>query len=181
MEGAVHRGHLAGRPRGRLDRLVLELLYGTGMRLAELIGLRCGDVDPAAGTRGCWANGTKAHPSAHPHLQQLLKDQLIARQGMTDGGTPGRSAPAHERGQPLARRSVQRTVERYLGLVTKQEGRSPHVLRHTFATHMLENGADLNAVKELLAHAGLAAPGNTPTIPWTSCGASTNKHIQGGS
>ena len=144
--------------RGRTDRLVLELLYGTGMRLAELLGLRCGDADPAAGTLRVLGKRNKERiVPLTPHLQQLLTDHLAGRRELPDGGAPGSPLLVNEGGEPLARRSVQRTVERYLGLVTKQEGRSPHVLRHTFATHMLENGADLNAVKELLGHAGLAA------------------------
>ena len=63
----------------------------------------------------------------------------------------------NEQGEPLGRRTVQRLVKHYLGGVSSQRKRSPHVLRHTFATHMLEHGADLNAVKEILGHASLAA------------------------
>ena len=86
-----------------------------------------------------------------------LKDYSTARVALL--GEPKGDEPllVGGKGEPLSRRGVQRLVAHYLGGVTSQRKRSPHVLRHTFATHMLENGADLNAVKELLGHAGLAA------------------------
>lgn len=137
------------------DRLVLELLYGTGMRLAELIGLKVGDLDSSQGTLRLLGKRSKERiVPIPPALVEGLKAHLARR-----GTALGMDAPllVGPQGKPLARRSVQRLVQRYLGTVTSQQKRSPHVLRHTFATHMLDRGADLNAVKELLGHAGLAA------------------------
>jgi len=144
---------------GQTHRLVLELLYGTGMRLAELLALTIGDAD----TRG----------RTLKVLGKRNKERIIpmsdALAGHIDAYMAGRAAIGHagaaygspllvsENGKPLARRSVQRLVVHYLSGVTSQQKRSPHVLRHSFATHMLEHGADLNAVKEILGHAGLAA------------------------
>jgi integrase/recombinase XerC len=140
--------------KGRTHRLVIELLYGTGMRLAELLGLRVGDVD--IHTRSLKVLGKRNKERIIP-----LSDALIDRikEYLSEANMPQPSAPllVDEKGQPMARRSVQRLVTHYLSAVTSQEKRSPHVLRHTFATHMLEHGADLNAVKEILGHAGLAA------------------------
>ncbi|MBL0128168.1 MAG: tyrosine-type recombinase/integrase [Flavobacteriales bacterium] len=144
--------------KGSLDRLVMEILYGTGMRLAELIGMRVSDLDTHTKTLRVLGKRNKERiiPIPTP-LLATLKDYSTARAallGEPNGGEPLLVGP---KGEPLSRRGVQRLVAHYLGGVTSQRKRSPHVLRHTFATHMLENGADLNAVKELLGHAGLAA------------------------
>lgn len=145
--------------KGATHRLVLELLYGTGMRLAELLGLTVGDADTQARTLKVLGKRNKERiiPMSDA-LAELIQHYLVARTAIGQG-PQGFAAPllVTDKGKPLARRSVQRLVVHYLSAVTSQQKRSPHVLRHSFATHMLEHGADLNAVKEILGHASLAA------------------------
>ena len=142
---------------GKRDRLVLELLYGTGIRLAELLALTDADVDAYAATLTVTGKRSKTRVIPLPAgLLSLIDAYQTARNGqfsapknnvliLTDTGT---------KAYPVL---VQRVVKRYLTLVTSLEKRSPHVLRHSFATHLLNNGADLNAIKDLLGHASLAA------------------------
>ncbi|MBK9764002.1 MAG: tyrosine-type recombinase/integrase [Flavobacteriales bacterium] len=144
--------------KGATDRLVLELLYQTGMRLAELLGLKVGDVDLSRNTLRVFGKrqkeriipiGDQMTASARHYLAE--RSTLLGVPQLNDAFL------IDPEGKPLARRSVQRLVSYYLSTVTSQQKRSPHILRHSFATHMLEHGADLNAVKELLGHANLAA------------------------
>ena len=142
---------------GLRDRLVLEMLFGTGMRLAELLALKESDVDfyekrvKVLGKRSkerlIPINATLTAVIRNYIEQKKIKkfdnDSLVLI--LTDEGKAGYP------------KFVYRLVRKYLSLITTSEKRSPHVLRHSFATSLLNRGADLNAVKELLGHASLAA------------------------
>lgn len=142
---------------GLRDRLALELLYGAGLRRAELIGLRAGDLDLRAMRLRVLGKGNKERLlPLLPALRPLVEAYLAARDGeFGEGGVPELLLTG--KGRPLYPKFVYNLVRKYLGQVTSLEKRSPHVLRHSFATHLAEHGADLNAIKELLGHASLAA------------------------
>ena len=138
------------------DRAILELLYGAGIRLSELTGLRREHVDLSTGLIRVLGKGGKERvvPVGRA-AAEAIKAYVRAR-----GGAPrGRGEPlfVNRRGQALSGRTVQRIVGRRLGQVSEARQLSPHVLRHTFATHMLNAGADLRAVQELLGHASLSS------------------------
>jgi integrase/recombinase XerC len=140
---------------GLRDRLVLEVLYGTGMRLSELVGLKETDVDTYA--LQLKVLGKRNKERIIPFTDKM-RDLIAAyRQARNSVFPSGDSFFLTDQGKPLYPKFVYRLVQRYLGIITTLEKRSPHVLRHTFATHMLNRGADINSVKELLGHANLSA------------------------
>lgn len=139
---------------GLRDRCILELLYGTGMRLSELIGLEIKDLDLSGRTVRVYGKRSKERlvPISHT-LVKLLMKYLLQRTPEEDTGC----LILTDAGKAVYPVFIQRTVKKYLSAVTTLSQKSPHVLRHTYATHLLNRGADLNAIKELLGHANLAA------------------------
>lgn len=141
---------------GKTDRLLLSLFYSTGMRLSELIGLKESAVDFARMQIKVLGKGNKERLiPIHPEVAMETKAYIQLKRN--EGFQSEDSLLVTEKGTSLSARKVYSSVNRYLSLVTTVEKRSPHVLRHTFATHLMNNGADLNAVKELLGHSSLAA------------------------
>ncbi len=138
---------------GELAHLIIDLLYSTGMRLSELINLKQNDVDIPASRLKVLGKRNKERiiPFSSGMGEQLLR--------YMNGKAPGRNEflLLTEKGEKLYTKFVYRIVNSYLSQVTTVNKKSPHILRHTFATHMLNNGADLNSIKELLGHANLAA------------------------
>lgn len=140
---------------GCRDRLILQLLYGTGMRRAELIGLKLGDIDQVKLQLKVLGKGNKERIIPFgPEIKLTLQAYLPQRQEVAAGHD---RLLVTKRGLPLYPKGVHLVVEKYLGLVTSLEKKSPHVLRHTFATHLANRGAELNAIKDLLGHANLSA------------------------
>lgn len=142
---------------GLRDKLVIELLYGTGMRLAELIGLKIADLNLYNNTLMVLGKRNKQRViPVNKSLVEAIKKYLTLRTDITDD-TTNTYLILTESGMQAYPMFIQRLVKKYLSLVTSLDQRSPHVLRHTFATHLLNRGADLNAIKDLLGHTSLAA------------------------
>ncbi|HAA12953.1 MAG TPA: integrase [Cytophagales bacterium] len=142
---------------GWRDRLIIEMLYGTGIRLSELLGLEARDIEWSGNTIKVLGKRNKERVVPFPlPLKNTLKSYLKAKNEAfeTNASTKLIVTNNGEEGYPML---VYRTVKRYLDQFTSIDKRSPHVLRHTYATHLLDKGADLNAVKDLLGHASLAA------------------------
>ncbi len=140
-------------------RAVLELFYSCGIRLSELAGLDMGDVDFHESVVKVLGKRRKERivPVGRMAKQALnvyfpLRERLLAEKGCAGE----RALFVNRNGGRLGRRQVELDVSRFLRLVSEKEHLSPHVLRHTFATHLLDNGADLRAVQELLGHSSLS-------------------------
>jgi integrase/recombinase XerC len=142
---------------GVTHRLILLLLYNTGMRRAELTGLREAQVDTGNNTLKVLGKGNKERiiPISSSLMSQVQQYMAAKRTQFEAGNTEFLLLTG--KGTPLYDRYVYSIVKQYLSLVTTIDKKSPHILRHTFATHLTGNGADLNAVKELLGHSSLAA------------------------
>lgn len=137
------------------NQVLIEVLYGTGARLSEVIALEPEHIDLQQQTITLLGKGNKQRRlPLTPHLQQLLLPYLELRQAIAP---PTMHLFITEKGKPMYPKLVYRIVKELLSLVTMQPQRSPHVIRHTFATHLLNSGADLNAIKALLGHSSLAA------------------------
>ena len=142
---------------GLRDRLLLEVLYNTGMRRAELIRLEWKNIDLVKNQFRVLGKGNKERIVPFgPELKSLLIGYQETKEA-TFGNELENLVFVTDKGAKLYPKFVYNTVKHYLSMVTTVEQRSPHVLRHSFATHLSENGADLNAIKSLLGHSNLAA------------------------
>ncbi|UII28128.1 tyrosine-type recombinase/integrase [Fulvivirga maritima] len=139
------------------DQLILELLYGTGIRLSELISLKVSDVNQA--DRTLKVLGKRNKERVLPYSVSLSKtlSEYLTLKNKHDFIKDSERLIVTDAGENCYPMMIYRTVKKYLNLFTTIEKRSPHVLRHTFATHLLNKGAELNAVKDLLGHTSLAA------------------------
>lgn len=136
------------------NALLIQLFYETGIRLSEMMGLKHRDIDFGIGQIKVLGKRNKVRyvPVNDDMMQKLKRHMSESHSRGADS-----SLFQNEKGQALSRSSFYRRVKSSLSLVTTQKKKSPHVLRHSFATHMLNNGADLNHIKEILGHANLAA------------------------
>jgi len=156
--------------RGMRDRAVLELLYGTGMRLSELVGCTIGRCDFSRGVITVLGKRNKERMlplqgKGAEYLKLYLENRFGASESIWTnresffgffGEALAEPLIAGRGKEPASRRTIQRIVLKYLGATAVLSRMSPHVLRHTFATHLLDAGADLRAVQELLGHVSLS-------------------------
>jgi integrase/recombinase XerC len=157
MNTLLHHVEFTNDWNGRTHRLLIEIFYNTGMRLSELIGLKESNIDLSNKSLKVLGKGNKErvipmNEALLTSLKSYMADKYTALQ------EPDKTVLlVDEKGCKLKPAKVYAIVRQYLGMVTTIDKKSPHVLRHSFATHLMNNGAELNAVKELLGHSSLAA------------------------
>jgi len=134
------------------DDAMLELLYGSGLRVAELCGLGLGDIDTKFRSVTVWGKGGKQRrvPISEPAAEAVTRYVTSGRAALVNDSTPAGSLFVNRRGRQMTPRDVRRVLDRRSPVPTH-----PHALRHTYATHLLDGGADLRVVQELLGHASL--------------------------
>lgn len=141
---------------GHRDQLMLELLYGTGMRRSEVANLKESDIQWDRGEINVLGKGGKSRViPVVSSLYSLLKRYKEERNTLFEKGAV--TFFVTDKGRDIYTRFVYAVSVKYLGMVTSIENKGPHLLRHTFATHLMSNGADIQAVKALLGHSSLAA------------------------
>ncbi len=142
---------------GERDKLIIELLYTTGMRRAELVNLKVQDVNFSGQVLKVLGKRNKERIlPLLPATTEQIKKYLIRRNELK-GAMDSSHLLLTKEGLKIYETLVYRTINKYFSLVSPKVKKSPHILRHTFATHLLNRGADLNSVKELLGHSSLAS------------------------
>lgn len=138
------------------DRAILELFYSSGLRVSELVGVNVGEIQEESGVLRVLGKGRKERlvPVGGMALQSI-QDYMIVRATILRT-TPGEPLFINRQGGRLTVRSIERLVKKYMLLSGIQKKITPHMLRHTFATHMLNHGADLRGIQELLGHSSLS-------------------------
>jgi len=142
---------------GERNKLIINLLYQTGIRRSELVGITLSSFDRESGQ--IRVMGKRSKERIIP-VGRELSDAILVYLNMREKQFPDTVTDAlflTDAGNPVYPKFIYRIVNRYIGMITTLEKTSPHILRHTFATHMLNRGADLNAIKEILGHANLSA------------------------
>ena len=137
------------------DHLIIEILYTTGMRRAELIGVEVGDVNIENKTIKVLGKRNKERYIPLLNISLSLIEKYLSKRNEISNNS--KKLLLTSKGKPLYDSLVYKVVNSYFKLVSTKDKKSPHVLRHAFATHLLDQGADLNVVKELLGHSSLAS------------------------
>lgn len=142
---------------GLRDRAIMEMLYGVGLRVGEIAALDCGAIDYERGYVTIWGKGGKQRiDPISSAAEQAVQAYLQARE---KAGQPAKSSDPlflNRSGSRLSERSYRNILNKYADKAALMKRTSPHVLRHTFATHLLDNGADIRAVQELLGHSSVS-------------------------
>jgi integrase/recombinase XerC len=141
--------------KGKRDRAIIELLYCTGIRLSELLNIKSRDFDYR--TNNIKVLGKRNKERIIPFPQSLVKIVKDYEEEKLRIGLENDYLFTTEKGKKCYARLIERIVKQYLSQITTNEKKNPHMLRHSYATHMLNNGADINAIKELLGHSNLSA------------------------
>ncbi|MCK9255503.1 MAG: tyrosine-type recombinase/integrase [Bacteroidales bacterium] len=143
---------------GLRDRFMIELFYNTGMRLSELINLKHKDIDVFRANVKILGKGNKERiVPFNTYINNMFNNYVSKKSDFGFSCEANDFLLVTDKGNKMYPNFVYRKIQYYLGLVSRLDKRSPHVLRHSFATHMLNNGADLNSIKELLGHTSLVA------------------------
>ena len=143
--------------KGCRDRAMLELLYATGIRVSELISLRLDDVALDAGLIRCCTGGKERSIPMYPDAIRILSEYInIVRPGLlADEDEP--ALFVNMNGRPMSRQGFWKLIKHYQQMAGIDKDITPHTLRHSFATHLLENGADLKSIQEMLGHADISS------------------------
>lgn len=164
QEGRAHRPGLHHEMLTARDRAILETIYSSGLRIGELVGLNLEDLDEFGGTLRIRGKGKKERlgPLGSIAAEAVAEYLRLRQKALSAARRPGATESAgplfiNRHGTRLSARSVRRMLDKYIRLAQSPPGVTPHTLRHSFATHMLNRGADLRSVQELLGHKSISS------------------------